>query len=247
MRERQSPQARCLSHARVRRASSHPCGWARAGTGARTQEYGFERQEPIASGADGRQIGTATETSTYTTTERIQAVVTRSERIAILGGTFTPVHNGHRALLHTAFQTASLDGPGDGHVIVGLTDSEVAKQTRSDPDHASKLGAFDERRERLRTELEKLGETYTASYEIVRLEDTHGPAATRGDIDALVVSPEAKAQRRAYELNEKRAADGLSRLEIHTAPFVVAEDGTRISSTRIRNGEIDEHGRFLKR
>jgi pantetheine-phosphate adenylyltransferase len=37
----------------------------------------------------------------------------------------------------------------------------------------------------------------------------------------------------------------LRPLEIHTAPFVVAEDGRRISSTRIRRGEIDVHGRVL--
>lgn len=167
------------------------------------------------------------------------------ERITILGGTFTPIHNGHRALLHKAFQTASHDGPGDGHVIVGLTDSDVAKKTRNDPEHASQLGPFEARRETLDTELSALAATYSASYEIIRLEDTHGPAATRADVDALIVSPEAKAQRRAYNLNQQRAADGLPRLEIHTAPFVVAEDGTRISSTRIRDGEIDEHGRIL--
>jgi pantetheine-phosphate adenylyltransferase len=171
--------------------------------------------------------------------------VTESERTAILGGTFTPVHNGHRALLHKAFQTASHDGPGKGHVIIGLTSARLATETRSDSKHAEQLQAYEQRRETLAMELDRLSETYPASYEIVRLEDTYGPAATREDADALIVSPEAKAQRRANELNEERVDRGLDRLEIHTAPFVTAEDGTRISSTRIRNDEIDEHGRVL--
>jgi pantetheine-phosphate adenylyltransferase len=167
------------------------------------------------------------------------------ERITVLGGTFTPIHNGHRALLHEAFQTASHVGDGDGHVIVGLTSTELAERTRSDPSHVELLGSFDDRREALDTELDRIARAYTASYEIFSLEDTGGPAATRDDVDALVASPESKSQRRAYELNQQRIADGRPPLEIHTPPFVVAEDGTRISSTRIRNGEIDVHGRLL--
>jgi len=167
------------------------------------------------------------------------------ERIAILGGTFTPIHNGHRALLHKAFQTASHDGAGDGHVIVALTSPAVAQRTRSDPAHADMLGSYEERRATLDTELDRTSEAYSATYEILQLSDTHGPAATREDVNALVVSPEAKAQQRAYELNQRRREDDLRPLEIHTPPFVVAEDGRRISSTRIRNGEIDVHGRVL--
>lgn len=171
--------------------------------------------------------------------------MTQDERIAILGGTFTPLHNGHRALLHKAFQTASHDGDGAGHVIVALTSTRVARQTRSDPEHAELLGSFEERRAALDAALDHLSAAYPASYEIIKLEDAHGPAATREDVDALIVSPESKAQRRAHDLNEQRIETGLRPLEIHTAPFVTAEDGTRISSTRIRDGEIDVHGRLL--
>jgi len=168
-----------------------------------------------------------------------------SERIAIVAGTFTPIHDGHRALLHKAFQTASHDGEGPGHVIVALTSTEFARRTRSDPDHAGDLGTFEQRRRTLEGELGRISGAYSASNEIIKLEDTHGPAATRDDIDALVVSPEAKAQHRAHELNQRRVDEGREPLEIHTAPFVIADDGTRISSTRVRNGEIDTHGQVL--
>jgi pantetheine-phosphate adenylyltransferase len=168
-----------------------------------------------------------------------------TDRIVVLGGTFTPVHNGHRALLHKAFQTASHDGRGDGHVIVGLTSTALATRTRSDPSHAELLGDFQQRREDLAAELEDMSDAYTASFEITQLDDAQGPAGTRADVDAVVVSPEAKAQRRAHDLNHQRRDAGLPQLEIHTPPFVTAEDGTRISSTRVRNGEIDVHGQLL--
>lgn len=168
-----------------------------------------------------------------------------TERIAILGGTFSPIHSGHRALLHRAFQTASHDGDGDGHVIIGLASTGLAKQTRSDPAHVELIEPFEKRQENLEAEIDRMNAAYTASYELIRLEDAEGPAATREDVDALVAAPGAKAQRRAYELNRRRRDADLPPLEVHIPPFVVAEDGERISSTRIRNGEIDIHGRVL--
>jgi pantetheine-phosphate adenylyltransferase len=169
----------------------------------------------------------------------------RNDRTAVLGGTFTPLHAGHRALLHRALQTVSHDGPGPGHVVVGLTSTDLARQTRSDPSHADLLGPFAERRRALVAELDELSAAYSASYEVTRIEEPAGPAATREDLDVLVVSPEASAQRRAHRLNRTRANEGLRPLEVYTPPFVVAEDGDRISSTRIRNGEIDHYGRLV--
>ncbi|WP_276271772.1 phosphopantetheine adenylyltransferase [Haloarcula litorea] len=168
-----------------------------------------------------------------------------TDRVAVLGGTFTPLHDGHMALLHSAFQTASHDGDGEGHVVVGLTSTDLAGETRSDPEHARLLGPYEERRAALEDALATVGRAYTASHEIVELADTHGPAVTREGADVLVVAPEGKAHRRAHDINDERLDRGHPPLEIYTSPFVVAEDGHRISSTRIRNGEIDRHGRLL--
>jgi pantetheine-phosphate adenylyltransferase len=172
--------------------------------------------------------------------------MTDLERVVLVGGTFSPVHNGHRALLQKAFQTASHDGEGDGHAIVGLTTDRLATETRSNQKHVDALGEFEERRGAVRRELDLLEDTYTATATLVRLNDPWGPGETRPDVAAVVASPESKAQRRAHELNRRRVAGGLDPIEIHTPPFVIAEDGKRISSKRIRNGEIDEDGRVLK-
>jgi pantetheine-phosphate adenylyltransferase len=65
------------------------------------------------------------------------------------------------------------------------------------------------------------------------------------ELEAIVVSPETR--QRAEELNKLRTSKGLAALHIIEIPFVLAEDGTPISSIRIRYGEIDVHGKLLKR
>jgi pantetheine-phosphate adenylyltransferase len=68
---------------------------------------------------------------------------------------------------------------------------------------------------------------------------------TTGDVGALVASHETKAKARL--LNEMRAKKGLKPVEVIAVELVKAEDGSPISSTRIRAGEIDSRGRLLKR
>lgn len=168
-----------------------------------------------------------------------------ADRVVVVGGTFSPIHNGHRALLQKAFQTANHDGDGQGHVVIALTIDELARGSRTRASGVDRIPSFTVRRESLEEELDRMSRAYTVGYEIIPLEDVFGPAVSETGIDALVVSPEAAAQRRAYEVNDRRLADGHRPLEIHTPPFIVAEDGERISATRIRRGEIDEHGRLL--
>jgi len=65
----------------------------------------------------------------------------------------------------------------------------------------------------------------------------------QSDFDAIVVSEET--EKIALEINKKRAEYGLSPLAIEVIPMIPAEDMTRISSTRVRSGEIDRTGNLI--
>ena len=146
----------------------------------------------------------------------------------VLGGTFDPVHDGHRALFERAFEL--------GDVTVGLTSDDLAPATRS-VDRS--VRPHEERRADLESELSAFAEEYDREYEIRELTEPTG-IATEPGFEVLVVSPETEAGGR--KVNEIREEKGLEPLDIEVVDHVYAEDGDVISSTRIVAGEIDEHG-----
>lgn len=147
------------------------------------------------------------------------------------GGTFDEIHAGHVALLSRAFQAGR-------KVIIGVSSDEFAKKKGKRLNHD-----FDQRVENLKKMIKK--EFGNASYEIAKLDGDFGPAVTTGDIGALVASSETQVKGRL--LNEMRAKKGLRPVEVIAVELVKAEDGSPMSSTRIRAGEIDGRGRLLKR
>ena len=146
----------------------------------------------------------------------------------VLGGTFDPVHDGHRALFTRAFEL--------GHVTIGLTSDDLANQSRFRDRY---VRPFEERRRDLREELRTFAEEYERTFEIRKLTSPTGIAVEPG-FDVLIVSPETMEG--GERINELREEDGLEPLRIEVVPHEVAEDGDIISSTRITRGEIDEHG-----
>jgi pantetheine-phosphate adenylyltransferase len=145
-----------------------------------------------------------------------------------LGGTFDPLHDGHRALFERAFEL--------GDVTVGLTSDELAPKTRRADRH---VRSYEDRKRDVEAELRAFADEYDRSFEVRPLEEPTG-IATEPQFDVLVVSPETETG--GKRINEIRRERGHDPLEIEVVPHVRAEDGDVISSTRIVRGEIDEHG-----
>jgi pantetheine-phosphate adenylyltransferase len=149
----------------------------------------------------------------------------------MVGGTFDPLHDGHKRLLSRSFDLA---GP-DGYVLIGLTSDSFASRK------IHPIRPFVSRKQNLeqfiRTNFRSTG------WEIEPLDDRYGSAIDT-EFDALIVSEETLPV--AVEINKLRRKKGKKKVDIHQISCVLAEDGHWISSTRIYRGEIDVHGHLLK-
>jgi pantetheine-phosphate adenylyltransferase len=154
------------------------------------------------------------------------------ERFSVVatGGTFDEIHLGHLALLSKAFHAGN-------RVIIGVSSDEFARKRGKKLHHN-----YQQRVSNLEAVIAK--EFGSVDYVIVRLDADFGPAATSGDVKALVASSETQVK--GIVLNEMRAKLGLKPAILIAVDLVKAEDGSPISSTRIRAGEIDRLGRLVR-
>ncbi|MCX9025377.1 MAG: phosphopantetheine adenylyltransferase [Candidatus Methanoperedens sp.] len=148
-------------------------------------------------------------------------------RVAV-GGTFDPLHDGHKALLMKAVELSR-----GGELLVGLTSDSLARNK------VHEVADYQSRYDEVMRFIQKQG----IAPVIVRLDDPFGPTI-RDDFDYLVVSPETHPI--GLKINKIRGEKKLGLIEIVLVDYVLADDGLPISSTRIKRGEIDEHGRVLK-
>ena len=66
-----------------------------------------------------------------------------------------------------------------------------------------------------------------------------------GEVEAIIASQETK--RNGIKINKLRKKNGLALLVIITVLIIKSQDGVRLSSSRIRSGEIDSSGKLLKK
>jgi len=143
------------------------------------------------------------------------------KRVAV-GGTFEPLHDGHRAILKKAYEL--------GEAYIGLTSDAMA-------DHRYReVLPYGRRRKALE---QYVHQEFGIIPNIQKIHDPYGPTIDE-HFDYIVVSPDTYPV--AMEINRIRKRKGLQPIEVVKIDFVLAQDGKPISSTRIKKGEIDEHG-----
>jgi len=149
--------------------------------------------------------------------------------LVAMGGTFDVIHKGHITLLSEAFSISD-------KVIIGLTSNQWASKKGKDL-----LNDFEKRLEKLVKVLEK--NFPNNSFEISKLDNDFGPAVLEKKVQALVVSDETSNQ--GEVLNLLRKQKNLPPVDVVVVPMVLAKDGNKISTTRIKNQEIDYDGNLL--
>ena len=153
-------------------------------------------------------------------------------RTITIGGTFWPLHKGHKALLERAF--------ADGlEVFIGLTSDRMV----GGKDASSGIPSYGTRKSNLLKYLQEMD--YAERAHIFRIEDEYGFAADFANLQAIGATEETLPN--VERINSRREARGMAPLDIIMIDIVHAEDGRPISASRIRAGEIDIEGKLVKK
>jgi len=146
--------------------------------------------------------------------------------LVAMGGTFDIIHKGHLTLLSKAFSLSS-------KVIIGLTSDELAEKRGK-----KTLNNYEKRFATLMSTIKT--NFPNSTFQISKLDNDFGPAVLEENVQALIVSDETG--NKGEILNQLRAEKNLSPVKIVIVPMTLAQDGNRISTTRIKNSEIDVEG-----
>lgn len=139
-------------------------------------------------------------------------------RHVVLGGTFDTLHSGHVKLL----ATASLIGE---NILIGLTSDAFASTYKQ-----YNVKPFTIRLANLKSLMSLIAPE--RKIEITAINDPYGPAVSRSELEALVVSRETLG--RGLEINDERIRRGLRPMDLVMISTVRDGLGNILSSTFIR-------------
>lgn len=148
-----------------------------------------------------------------------------------VGGTFDHFHKGHQTLLLRSFELGDF-------VVIGVTSDSFAEKMGK-----TNIQRFHERKKQVSDFLKE--NSLIERARIVRIDDALGPLVNDKTIFGVVVT--AETLHNAKEANMIRAKKKLPLLEIFVQDYALAEDGKPISSSRIRNKEIDVRGNLIRK
>ena len=146
------------------------------------------------------------------------------------GGTLDILHKGHISVLNRAFKIGK-------QVSIGITTDLFCKKIGKTPLETQKirgnnLGAY------LKLQnLEKRAK-------IIWLGDIYGTTTKDKTLEAIIVSDETVQG--ADLINKRRVKHKLNKLKVIICPQILAEDGKKISTGRIKNGDISTEGLSYK-
>lgn len=148
-----------------------------------------------------------------------------------VAGTFDRLHNGHKAVLTAAM---SQGGP----VTVGITSDQYIAAWKKD---TKGITSFAKRKQVVMAFISTIVQS-KQSVSYVAIDDPYEPAAS-GTYDSLIVTEHNQST--GNEINSRRITRGLSPLVLITVPIITAEDGSTLSATRVRAGEVTTDGRLV--
>lgn len=152
-----------------------------------------------------------------------------------VAGTFDHLHAGHKAVL----ERAVIEGE---KVTIGITSEKFLRTYKPNVFQQKKLPeSLEERKIQVEAFINTIIQEGNVEY--ISIDTPFAPADTNPSYDALIVTSDNKMN--GEEINKKRQEKNLPLLILIEVDKIPAGDGSDLSSTRIRLGELNITGELL--